>query len=48
MKILLRYFNAKVGRKNIFKVKIGHDNLHQDINDNDVRIVNFVTKISSC
>jgi len=32
MIIILRYFNAKVGRKNIFKTKILHVNLHQDIN----------------
>jgi hypothetical protein len=42
MKILLRDFNAKVG-KNIFKPTIGNDSLHQDSIDNGVRIVNFVT-----
>jgi hypothetical protein len=30
-----------VGRKNIFKPTIGNWNLHQDSNDNGVRIVNF-------
>jgi hypothetical protein len=39
MKILLGDFNAKVGRENIFKLTI----LHQDSNNNGVRIVNFVT-----
>jgi hypothetical protein len=35
--------NAKVGRENIFKPTIGNKSLHQDSNDNDVRIVNFAT-----
>ena len=43
MKILLRDFNAKVGRENIFKPTIGNESLHQDSNDNGVRIVNFAT-----
>ena len=43
MKIILRDFNAKVGRRNIFKPKIGNETLHQDSNDNMVRIVNFAT-----
>ena len=43
MKILLRDFNAKVGRENIFKPTIGKESLHQDNNDNGVRLVNFAT-----
>ena len=43
MKILLRDFNAKVGRENIFKPTIGQESLHQDSNDNGVRLVNFTT-----
>ena len=43
MKMLLRDFNAKVGRENIFKPTIGQDSLHQEINDNGVRLVNFAT-----
>ena len=43
MKILLGDFNAKVGWKNIFKRTIGNESLHQDSNDNGVRIVNFGT-----
>ena len=43
MKILLGDFNAKVGREDIFKPKIGQESLHQDSNDNGVRIVNFAT-----
>ena len=41
MKILSGDFNAKVERKNIFKPTIGNESLHQDINDNCVRIVNL-------
>ena len=43
MKILLGDFNAKVGRENIFKPIIANKSLHQDSNDNGVRIVNFAT-----
>jgi len=42
-KILLGDFNAKVGRENIFKPTIGQKSLHQDSNDNGVRLVNFAT-----
>jgi len=42
-KILLGDFNAKVGRENIFKPTIGNECLHQNSNDNGVRIVNFAT-----
>ena len=41
MKILLGDFNAKLGREDIFKPLIGQDSLHQDSNDNGVRLVNF-------
>ena len=41
MKILLGDFNTKVGRENIFKPTIGNESLHQDSNDNGVRIVNL-------
>ena len=43
MKILVGDFNAKVGRENIFKPTIGNESLHQESNDNGVRIVNFGT-----
>jgi hypothetical protein len=42
-KILLGDFNVKVGRDNIFKSTIGKESVHQDNNDNGVRIVNFAT-----
>jgi len=43
MKMLLGDFNVKVGRENIFKPTIGQECLHQDRNDNGVRLVNFAT-----
>jgi len=43
MKSLLGDCNAKVGRENIFKLTSGNVSLHQDSNDNVVRIVNFST-----
>ena len=43
MKIVLGDFNAKVGRGSIFKPTIGQESLHQDSNDNGVRLVNFIT-----
>jgi hypothetical protein len=42
MKILLGDFNAKEGREDIFKPKIGNENLHEISNDNGVTLVNFV------
>jgi hypothetical protein len=43
MKILLGYFNAKVGREVIFKTTIGNESLHKIINDSGVRLVNVAT-----
>ena len=43
MNILLGDCNAKVGSENVFKPKIGNDSLHQDSNDNGIRIVKFAT-----
>jgi endonuclease/exonuclease/phosphatase family metal-dependent hydrolase len=42
-KILLGDFNAKMERENIFKATIGKEILHQDSNDNGVRLVDFAT-----
>jgi hypothetical protein len=36
MKILLGDFNAKVGREDIFKPKIGNESLYEISNDNGV------------
>jgi hypothetical protein len=43
MKILLRDFNTKVGEESIFNPTIGNKSLHQDGNDNGVRVVNIGT-----
>jgi hypothetical protein len=43
MKILLGDFNAKLWREDIFKPTIGNESLHEDSNDNGVRVVNFAT-----
>ena len=43
MEILLGYFNAKMGRENIFNPTVGNGSLHQASNDSGVRIVNFAT-----
>jgi endonuclease/exonuclease/phosphatase family metal-dependent hydrolase len=43
MKILLGDFNAKLGREDIFKPTVGKESLHEDSNDNGVRVVNFAT-----
>ena len=41
MKILQGNINLKVEREDIFKPTIEYGSLHQDSNDNGVRIVNF-------
>jgi hypothetical protein len=43
MNILLGDFNVRVVRQTIFKLTIRNKNLHQDNNDNGVRIVNLIT-----
>jgi hypothetical protein len=43
MKILLGYFNAKVGREDIFNPTIGNESSHKISNDNGVTVVNFAT-----
>jgi hypothetical protein len=41
MKIVLRDFNAKMGKEDIFKPTIGNESSHEIINDNGVRVVNL-------
>jgi len=41
MKIRLGDFNAKLGRDDIFKQTSGDESMHQDNNDNGVRIINY-------
>jgi hypothetical protein len=43
MKILLRDFNTKIDKEDIFKPTIGIESLHEISNDNGVRLVNFAT-----
>jgi hypothetical protein len=43
MKMMLGDFNAKVGRESTFKPTIGNKSLHQESNDNGVRVVNVAT-----
>jgi hypothetical protein len=40
---LLREFNAKVGREDIFKQTIRNDSLHEINDENGVRTVNLAT-----
>jgi hypothetical protein len=43
IKIMLGDFNAKFAREAILKLTIVNESLHQDSNDNGVRIVNCAT-----
>jgi hypothetical protein len=43
MKVLIGDFNAKVGREDVFKLTIQNKSLHEIINDNGDRVVNFAT-----
>jgi hypothetical protein len=43
MKILLGDSNAKVGWEDISKPTIGNERLHENSNENGVRVVNFAT-----
>jgi hypothetical protein len=43
MKNFLGHFNAKVGKKDIFKPTIGNESLHEMSKNNGVRVVNFAT-----
>jgi hypothetical protein len=44
MKILLRDFNANVGKEDTFKPTIGNESSHEISNHNGVRVVNFATQ----
>ena len=41
--MLLGESNEKLGREDIPKPTIGNDSLHEDTNENGVRIANFAT-----
>jgi len=47
LKILLGFFNTKVGRENIFKLTIKNECVHQDSNDNGVSKLCYIRK-SGC
>jgi hypothetical protein len=43
MKALLRDFDAKVSREDLFKLTVENESLNEISNDNGIRNVNFVT-----
>ena len=43
MKIVLGDFNAKISKENFFRPTIGLESLHEESNDNGVRVINFAT-----
>jgi hypothetical protein len=45
MKIQLGGINVKIGRQNIFKLTTGNESSHEISNDNEVRVVNFITTL---
>jgi len=48
MKTMLRDFNVQWKRVYIFKPTIRNDSIHQDSNDNGVRIVNIIFLFIYC
>jgi hypothetical protein len=44
MKILLGDFNARVNSEDIFKQTIGNGSLHEIINDNGVRVLEYLDR----
>jgi hypothetical protein len=48
MKILLEYFNAKVGRKDISETMTGNGSLHKTSTDTGLRKVNLNTQEKDC
>jgi uncharacterized Fe-S cluster-containing radical SAM superfamily protein len=46
MKMLLEYFNVKIGREDILKPTIVNESLHEISKDNGVRVVKFSTQES--
>jgi hypothetical protein len=46
MNNLLGDFNENIGREGIFNPIIGNESLHEESNDNGVRVVNFATSMN--
>lgn len=42
-KIILGDFNAKIGREDVFRPIIGRESIHEESNDNDIRLVTLAT-----
>lgn len=42
--ILLRDFNSKVGREDVFKSTIGNDSLHETNEDKEIKVTNLPHK----
>jgi len=47
IKVPLQNFNTKLEREDIFKRTVGNESLHQDIDDNGVRMVKCATPKNS-
>jgi len=45
IKIILGDFNAKVGKESIYKPTIGNESLHNEINNNRIKMIQFVISI---
>lgn len=41
MKIILEYFNSKIGKENFFYPTIGAHSLHDTLSDNGIQLINF-------